>query len=128
MHRPCRIASERGDGPTLGDRGQQGTGRAVATDRDPQRAPGQREGVALPRPVVEPEPGDRKHVRCLGVKDERVLEVDRADRPALRAEPALARDRLAVEASERPRDLAVRGSGGSRRTAQILSITCLTTV
>ena len=127
-HRPCRIAPERGDGPTLGDRGEQGTGRAIATHGDPQRAPGQHERVALPRPVVEPEPGDRQHVRRLGVEDERLLEVDRADRPALRAEPALARDRLAVEAAERPRDLAVRGSRGSRRTAQILSITCLTTV
>ena len=119
---------ERGDRPSLGDGEQHGPGRALATRGDAQRAPGQDERVALPRPVVEPEPGDREDVRRRRVEDERVLELDRADRPALRAEPALARDRLAVETRERPRDLAVRAPRGSRWIAQILSITCLTTV
>jgi hypothetical protein len=90
--------------------------------------PGQGERVALPRPVVEPEPGDREDVGYLGIEDERVLQLDRADRPALCPEPALARDRLAVEIPERPRDVAERGAAGCRWTAQILSITCLTTV
>jgi hypothetical protein len=67
-------------------------------------------------------------VRRIRVEDERVLQLDGADRPALPTEPALAGDRLAVETRERPRDLAVRASRGSRWTAQILSITCLTTV
>ena len=116
MARPSAIAASRAraaPSPPTATR----NGRPVSDER-----------VALPRPVVEPEPGDRQDVRRRRVEDERLLEVDRADRPALRAEPALARDRLAVEARERPRDLAVRASRGSRWIAQILSITCLTTV
>jgi hypothetical protein len=62
------------------------------------------------------------------VEDEGVFQLDGPDRPALRAEPLLGDDRLAVEIRERPRDLAVRAPRGSRWIVQILSITCLTTV
>jgi hypothetical protein len=54
------------------------------------------------------------------VEFEGVLELDRADRPSLGTEPAFGGDGVPVEAREGSRDLGVR--------AQILSITCLTTV
>ncbi len=127
-HLAIGFARERRDRPSLGDGQQQGPGRPLPAGGDAQRATGQDEAVALPRAIVEPEPGDREDVRRRRVEDERILQLDRADRPALRAEPALADDRLAVETRERPRDLAVRAPRGSRWIAQILSITCLTTV
>jgi hypothetical protein len=72
------------------------------------------------RPVVETDRGDGQDMTRREVEFEGVLELDRADRPTLGAEPAFGRDGFPVEAREGGRDLGVR--------AQILSITCLTTV
>jgi hypothetical protein len=60
----------------------------------------------LPRAVVQPEPGDREDVRRRRIEDERVLQLDGADRPALCAEPAVGGEGLAVETRKCPRDLA----------------------
>jgi hypothetical protein len=126
--RPLTVTLECRDRPALPDRREQRASRPIAAVRDPQWTPGQRERVALPRAVVEPEPGDRQDVRRARVQEKGVLQVDRADRPALRAEPALVRDRPAIESPQRLGDFPERWSAGTRWTAQILSITCLTTV
>jgi hypothetical protein len=59
------------------------------------------------------------------VKDEGRLDLDRENGMSLGAEPASGRELASVEASERSCDV---GSGRTDRGAQILSITCLTTV
>jgi len=59
------------------------------------------------------------------VEDEGVIERDPGNGPALRPEPARARDLRSIEALEREGYL---GPIGSPWEAQILSITCLTTV
>jgi hypothetical protein len=59
-------------------------------------------------------------VRRRLVEDERLVEDRRDDRATLRAEPASVPDRLEVETPDGGLDLRAR--------AQILSITCLTTV
>jgi hypothetical protein len=64
-------------------------------------------------------------VRRVRVEDERGFELDGRDRATLGPEPASRPEPLAVEAFENPRDV---GAGGTKRCAQILSITCLTTV
>ena len=60
-----------------------------------------------------------------GIEDEGSLELDRLNGPVLCPEPASGRERLAVEPGEDPRDV---GAGRTVGAAQILSITCLTTV
>jgi hypothetical protein len=63
---------------------------------------------------------DGQDVRRVAVEDEGVVESDRRDGPAVTAEPALGGQGFPVEPAERRLDVGVG--------AQILSITCLTTV
>jgi hypothetical protein len=62
------------------------------------------------------------------IEDESLDELDRFDRPTLAPEPAFAGDRLAIQVTERPGDLLERRRAWRLGSAQILSITCLTTV
>ena len=76
-------------------------------------------------PIVQPQARHGQDVRRGGIEDERRLEVDRSNGPALGAEPARGSQLGPIETLEYPRDVF---AGQSDRGAQILSITCLTTV
>ena len=120
-----RGGRQRRDRPALGDRHEQRAPHSVAVAGRAQRTAGEGEGVSLRGPVVQLQPRDRKEVRRTRVEDERVLQFDRPNDPALGAEPARGGQPVSIELREGPGDL---GPGRSRRGAQILSITCLTTV
>jgi hypothetical protein len=90
---------------TLGHRHGQRPPRPVAGRGQPQGRAGQREAVPLVDPVGEPEADDRQDVCSPFVEGERLLEGRFTDRPALGAEPALARDGVEVEGRDRLGDL-----------------------
>ena len=94
---PVAVGSEARDRPALGDGDEQGAPGAVAVAGRPQRPPGQRERVALGRPVVQLEAGDGEDVRRAGIEDEGILEDDPRHGPTLGAEPAGGRQVPAVE-------------------------------
>ena len=84
-------AGSDGDRPALGHRHGQGPPRPITRHGRPQRLAGQREPVRLPAAVIERDRRQREDVRTRRVERERLIELDARDRPALGAEPALAR-------------------------------------
>ena len=90
-----------------------------------ERLTGQGERVTLDATVVQPQTSDGQDVRRARIKDEGGLELRRLDGVPLGPEPACAGELLPIQVGEDPRDLR---AGRSLGAAQILSITCLTTV
>ncbi len=118
-----RVLRDHGQGrddPPLPHRDAQRPPRPVAGHGLTERRPGEREGIRLATAVVEGQRDHGQHVRPGLVQDERLVEGRPDDRATLRAEPASVPDRLEVEPPDGGLDLRAR--------AQILSITCLTTV
>jgi hypothetical protein len=107
-------ARERSDRPAVGDGDREAAPRAVARQRFPKRLPGEGEGVRLPAPVVERELDEREDVWRRRVEDESFLERSTADRPALRAEPALVGDGAVVELRDGALDVSAGRSGDLR--------------
>jgi hypothetical protein len=65
-----------------------------------QRIAGQGQLVALVGAIVERERGDGQDMRCGGIDDERLIELDARDRLALGTEPTLLGELAEVKAGQ----------------------------
>jgi hypothetical protein len=100
-----RACRERWHGPALRHGDREGPPRAIAGGSLAQRSARQGDRVQLSGLVIERDGREREDVRNVAVEDERFVELDAVERPALGAEPARAGDRLEVERRDRSSDL-----------------------